>query len=173
MIDDSTRLRESLAKLRERLKDVPPVDVGEWIEENTREERERKSEYGRQWWEANPGRNREYSRRWAENNPEKVRASNRKYRYRAKYGVTLEDKAVMLEEQNSSCAICGNTIPDISKAHTDHNHNTGVVRSLLCGDCNRMIGIAHEDKTILRKAIRYLSKHDGYGYDLLETCMDG
>jgi hypothetical protein len=52
------------------------------------------------------------------------------------------------------CAICkrvGN--------HLDHDHTTGAVRGLLCGDCNRGIGLFHDDPECLRVAADYLERN--------------
>jgi hypothetical protein len=38
----------------------------------------------------------------------------------------------------------------------DHNHETGKVRHLLCGNCNMMIGYANENPLTLEKAAAYL-----------------
>jgi hypothetical protein len=40
----------------------------------------------------------------------------------------------------------------------DHNHETGEVRELLCGDCNTAIGMAKEDPEILQAMISYLKR---------------
>ena len=39
----------------------------------------------------------------------------------------------------------------------DHNHETGVVRKLLCGHCNKMIGFARESVETLANGIKYLN----------------
>jgi recombination endonuclease VII len=65
---------------------------------------------------------------------------------KAKYGITLEDYAAMLERQDGQCAICGTAD---EKLVVDHNHTTGRVRSLLCHLCNALIGCAREDVAIL------------------------
>ncbi len=77
------------------------------------------------------------------------------------YGITLEDYDRMFEEQNGKCAICdteeyGGTGYRFS---VDHNHTTGTVRALLCGNCNTGIGLLQEDPAVLAAAIPYLSKH--------------
>lgn len=45
------------------------------------------------------------------------------------------------------------------RPHVDHDHNSGKVRELLCGDCNRMLGCSHDDPTTLRRAAEYLERH--------------
>jgi DNA-directed RNA polymerase subunit RPC12/RpoP len=72
------------------------------------------------------------------------------------YRMTENDFQRMNQEQNGGCAICGEK-PD--RLHVDHDHNAGRVRGLLCGSCNRMIGIAKEDPARLAAAIKYLKEH--------------
>lgn len=68
-------------------------------------------------------------------------------------------------EQGGHCAICQK--PETkTRGHegrrlsVDHNHVTGDVRGLLCGNCNEGIGYFGDDIEILRKAIAYLQRHE-------------
>ena len=82
------------------------------------------------------------------------------------FGITLEEYELLLEKQNGVCAICGNSVVDIHNKKTgkkrklavDHSHKTGKIRGLLCGRCNRAIGMAEESPTILKKMINYLKE---------------
>jgi hypothetical protein len=38
----------------------------------------------------------------------------------------------------------------------DHDHDTGVVRGVLCNKCNRAMGLLGDDVVILESMIRYL-----------------
>lgn len=73
------------------------------------------------------------------------------------YGITLEDKKSMLAFQRGLCAICGIGI-DIISGHVDHDHLSNKVRGLLCGSCNRGIGLLKDSEDILLKAIQYLQR---------------
>jgi hypothetical protein len=44
-------------------------------------------------------------------------------------------------------------------AHVDHDEDTGIVRALLCGPCNRGIGIFKHDAGLLREAADYVEYH--------------
>ncbi len=71
------------------------------------------------------------------------------------YGITLEDKKGMLEFQRGLCAICSVTINMVS-ANVDHDHVSNKVRGLLCGSCNRGLGLLKDSADILVKATQYL-----------------
>ena len=60
----------------------------------------------------------------------------------------------LLSEQNGKCGICQQ---EMSPPCIDHNHETGVVRKLLCGHCNKMIGFAKESVETLANSIKYLN----------------
>lgn len=61
----------------------------------------------------------------------------------------------MVINQNNKCLICCK----VKKLVVDHDHNTGLVRGLLCDTCNRGIGYLKEEVEILRNAIKYLEKN--------------
>jgi len=72
------------------------------------------------------------------------------------------NRAQMLLQQNNACAICGITASEITdKLVIDHNHETLVVRGLLCSYCNKGLGFFKDSPTRLAMAIEYLVKHDG------------
>ena len=86
--------------------------------------------------------------------PEQKTLRNRKQQV-SLYGLTLEDYDAILEKQDSVCAICSKKPP--GNLHIDHNHQTSEVRGLLCGKCNRAIGLLNDDVSLFSRAITYLS----------------
>lgn len=90
----------------------------------------------------------------------KGKTNAKKYQLMSKYGLTLDEYAIKLKEQNHCCAICGIDEVDLSKGLVvDHDHATGKVRDLLCNNCNAGIGMLNEDIKVLASAISYLTKH--------------
>ena len=78
------------------------------------------------------------------------------------FGISYEEYLMMLEAQQGGCAICGTTSTGKRKAFAvDHNHETGKVRGLLCGNCNTGIGNLREDEGIMLRAIEYLRNTNG------------
>lgn len=66
----------------------------------------------------------------------------------------------MFDAQGGRCAICGCTEDKNGRNFAvDHDHDTGVVRALLCMPCNTMLGFAEDDIQILKNAIAYLEEH--------------
>jgi len=79
---------------------------------------------------------------------------------KANYQLTLEEYNTILEKQGNKCAICGNVCSSGKRLAVDHNHNTGIIRSLLCGKCNMGIGLFGENISLLQKVIEYLKFHE-------------
>ena len=75
------------------------------------------------------------------------------------YGISLDDYNKMLESQNYKCAICSNEDEvEGRKLAIDHCHTTGKVRGLLCGKCNRGLGLFYDNVQLLQNAISYLAR---------------
>lgn len=107
-------------------------------------------------YERNKDAINERARKFIKDNPESVRA----YRLKAQYGISIEEHDTLFFRQGGCCAIC-KMPPDQKKnhhrLHVDHDHVTGVVRGLLCRDCNLALGLFSDSKHILKSAISYLS----------------
>lgn len=87
--------------------------------------------------------------------------SRNDYMLKYLYGLTVEEYENMLERQGGVCAICGSGEWGGTKhrvPHVDHDHETGKVRGLLCGDCNFGLGKFKDDPDRLRAAISYLER---------------
>jgi hypothetical protein len=137
----------------------------EWQKNNP----EKVAAKNRQWAADNPERRKEIVRRstarnkdskaernheWYENQSE---AEKRNRHLIKMFGITVEQEQFMLAAQGGVCAICGG--PPTSKHkvfHVDHDHETGIIRGLLCGSCNRALGLFRDSVTILENAAAYL-----------------
>lgn len=92
------------------------------------------------------------AKRHREANPQRRRANELCKRY----GLTMSAYDAMLASQENACAICRAVFT--KTPHVDHCHATGVVRGLLCFNCNRAIGHFQDDVQIMQRAIRYLER---------------
>lgn len=88
---------------------------------------------------------------------------NRDYaRFKSK-GVTREQYDALSVEQDHSCHVCGWMPKDqATRRHLeiDHCHDSGEVRSLLCGRCNKMLGQARDNPLVLLSGFAYLVETD-------------
>jgi len=83
-----------------------------------------------------------------------VKQHQRNMRFIKEYGITLKEYESLAAFQQHKCAICNQrTSEDL---HVDHDHHTGVVRGLLCGSCNRGLGLLEDDIYRLVNAKEYL-----------------
>lgn len=74
-----------------------------------------------------------------------------------KYGLSLEGLAQLKEQQNNQCGICGCWLTE-GLLVVDHDHDTGVVRGLLCRWCNLAIGFLKDDAELVERAVSYLNQ---------------
>jgi hypothetical protein len=128
----------------------------------------RESEHGREFDKernASPER-REYRKKYKQT--EAGKRSNNKYRNKPevkekikdrrlqiRYGITMAEYWNMVAVQGGVCAICMK--PDGKKLHVDHDHKSGKIRGLLCGNCNKALGLFKDDTKILVTALSYLN----------------
>lgn len=75
---------------------------------------------------------------------------------RVLYGATVEDWARMFNNQDGKCAICASELKYDRHTHVDHDHVTKRVRGLLCGACNKALGLFKDNATALRAAAAYV-----------------
>jgi hypothetical protein len=78
--------------------------------------------------------------------------------------MSLEEYNLLHEKQNGLCAICQQPETDTLRGRLkplsiDHCHHTNRVRELLCGKCNKALGLFKDNILILEAAIAYLKKH--------------
>jgi len=97
--------------------------------------------------------------KFKEQHPE--RASE--YHRRRKFGLSPVQHRQMVTAQQGRCALCGGEEPGFRNGKrkslaVDHDHVTGVIRSLLCSKCNTALGLLNHDIALISKAIAYLKQ---------------
>jgi hypothetical protein len=98
---------------------------------------------------------------------------NRDRDFRKKYGISYADYERMLVAQSGVCAVCSKPETKLQNGairmlSVDHDHATGAIRGLLCGNCNMAIGYACDDPNILRDAADYLESRGKVSKDILK-----
>ena len=73
------------------------------------------------------------------------------------YGINDDQYYELLRSQGGVCAICLKTCLTGQRLSVDHDHKTGLVRGLLCHNCNHGLGKFKDDPELLLAAAKYLS----------------
>lgn len=132
-------------------------------ERSARADPEEKRAYRRAYYAANRERllreQRERGRRNYAAKPESYATRGRRSRLRVNFDLTPEQYDKLLAEQGGGCAICGTPPEAEGRRHpVDHCHTAGTVRGILCGNCNRALGLFRDDPELLTAALAYLTR---------------
>ena len=104
-----------------------------------------------------------YGREWRVAQGEKYLIDARMRHKLVAYGLDATTFRALYDSQGGQCPICDRTFPafeERSKQYSvDHDHETGKVRGLLCQECNKALGFAHDDIDRLKRMISYLLYH--------------
>ena len=100
--------------------------------------------------------NREAKRKYQKENQPRNTKYVWEWSLKNEYGISVEIFYQMLLSQSGRCVTCSVAL---QKLHVDHDHQTGVVRGLLCGPCNMALGLVKEKQEVLRAMIDYLESH--------------
>lgn len=103
-----------------------------------------------------PAKERERLDTYVQEHRAVVRTTKRRHKLRA-YGLTPEAYERLVLIQSGRCAVCDD-VP-VGNLHVDHCHVTGAVRGLLCGGCNRALGILKEDPERITALAEYAAWH--------------
>lgn len=99
----------------------------------------------------------ENKHKWVARSPDKV-ARDKSRKLEKYYGITIEQRDALEEAQGGLCAICCRR--STKTLHVDHCHYTGIVRGLLCEDCNLGLGRFKDDTGLTLRAHFYLLQHN-------------
>lgn len=106
---------------------------------------------GRNWRNKNTQYMKEYKKTYREFNKKEIKDYTLRYRY----GISLEDRNKMLSMQDNKCKIC-QKMESHQGFVVDHCHKSKKIRGLLCGRCNRTLGMVKDDINLLGSMIEYL-----------------
>lgn len=145
-----------------RLKNLEKVKQAS--REHWHENKEKYKKTRKKYYTENKEEIQKKSKEYYQKTKERRAFCNRKTHLKVNYNLSLEEYSSMAINQNNCCAICNK--PETTflngkqrKLAVDHDHKTGKIRELLCGDCNTTLGKLNEDIELFNKFIKYLEKH--------------
>lgn len=167
-------------KKDKRCKECHSKKNKEWSAKN----RERVRAAHKKWRADNLDHAKKYAKEWRAKNSDRIKAEQ-KIRSRAWYlankdraskasrghelkkfwpGLKAAEALIKYEEmrllQNGQCLICKVHDSELRVSlNVDHCHDTGKVRGLLCGNCNRGLGLFKSRRDLLESASLYLERN--------------
>lgn len=81
--------------------------------------------------------------------------SNLAYRLKKLYGLSIEQYDAIFAVQGEVCAICQTSFPGPKNWTVDHDHESGLVRGILCHSCNLMLG-HYDNVELVKRLLDYL-----------------
>lgn len=106
------------------------------------------------WRDDNRERYNKNMRAFRASNPDKAKDVD----LRRCYGIGLDDYKRMWAEQKGVCAKCSKPQKGVRPLCVDHDHETGVVRQLLCYKCNRDQHVV-DNTEAFQRSVEYRTKH--------------
>lgn len=79
------------------------------------------------------------------------------HKLRSRYGISVDERDAIGERQRWLCALCFEPSRNGMQLHVDHDHETGIVRGLLCAKCNWYLGKVDRDPLLLDRIRAYLA----------------
>ena len=80
------------------------------------------------------------------------------------YGITSEEYEELYRAQGGRCAICQRATGARRRLAVDHDHDSLLVRGLLCKTCNyKILGHLRDDTEALQRAIDYINHPPAFG----------
>ena len=130
--------------------------------ERSGDEKERDRATKKRYYDKNKAAIQAWNENYRKANRDRVRANAR----RRHYAISEHDFNQLFSEQDERCSICCVQF-DYSIRHlspcVDHDHATGAVRGLLCGNCNTGLGMLGDSEENLMRAALYLEQFRNRG----------
>lgn len=129
-----------------------------WLRERNPEYADRQRQNQRRWADQNSDADRQRQAEWSKSDRGRaVKRQSQRDRTLAAFGLTREDEERMLEQQGGGCGVCGST-DEPRSFDIDHDHETGAFRGLLCGRCNKGLGLLGDTEHSVKQALIYLRR---------------
>lgn len=107
-------------------------------------------------YRADPRKQNDRVQAWRDAHPTKAKINAL---IQSRIRLTVREYEALLEACDGRCEICGDATNPKRGSKTlcvDHDHDTGVVRGLLCRRCNSAIGLFGDDPNLIANALFYL-----------------
>jgi hypothetical protein len=148
-------------------------DTGKYWREHPEEQRA----YNHAYYHAHRAEILKQKAEYRAKHSERIRAEKRRDHLRREYGIAPEVYDRMAKEQDSLCYICKKPQTHYQnkrpvRLYVDHCHSSGIVRRLLCNNCNAMLGYAQDSPAILRQAAKYIEELS-VETSTPNTCLEG
>lgn len=115
------------------------------------------NKYHKEYYAQNGDRIKTRQKKFRDGNRKTIREREKAYRLKAVWGLSTEEYESLLIKQGGVCAICKRP-PTDKRLHVDHDHKTEEIRGLLCGSCNRALGLYQDSREVLMNAVEYLNR---------------
>lgn len=113
---------------------------------------------------------KEYHKLWFTKNKDRLKKYRKAADLKKNYGISLEKYNEMLVAQGALCFICKQPETQVHpksglpyQLSVDHCHTTNKIRSFLCNNCNRTLGMVNDNVELLQKMIDYVNLHKSPG----------
>jgi hypothetical protein len=117
---------------------------------------------------------REQQKRWlARQTPDEKYAWGKRAALRRYYGITWDQYILMLKHQHNRCAICKKSPKTGKVLCVDHDHNTGIVRGLLCDLCNTFLGRIQDSIPKIQAILKYLNLKENTTMPVKKVTQNG
>lgn len=112
-------------------------------------------------WSKNPVTRKAAKARYKAKYPEKWKADRKRHdrnRFLNRMGIDTKTFQLLCKWQQGRCGLCGQVPANTQHAKLlpDHNHKTGKFRGVICGQCNRGLGLLGDTLEQIRLALAYL-----------------
>jgi len=167
---------------REKNKEKLAADYKVWWEKNKKELNAKSRVRMKEWVKQHPEQHEANTHRWQKNNPEKCAFMRKRYRKEnpekinqiarvwrdenrekvnstaiyGRLGITGEQRYKIIEAHGNKCDVCQCELLESKLACVDHDHATGVIRGILCHNCNRALGLLKDNEVIIQRLVEYL-----------------
>lgn len=120
--------------------------------------RYRERSQAKNWYYSNKEHCQNRQKIWCDKNKERRYIWQRNNQLKKRYNISLEEYNILLLEQEGKCKICNTITPGRKRKGfmVDHCHKTGIVRGLLCVQCNLAIGQFNDNPDLIRIAAKYV-----------------